>query len=89
MLDEAIGELACDSGVILTVDQRDRDMVADMLRGRGWATTEVVTGGPFLGGLRVATPDGRSMVDHTYDARLRARLPAIRVELARLFSGSD
>lgn len=89
MLDHALDELGTEAGVILTIDERDRESVAAAVRHRGSSAIEVVTGGPFLGGLQVATRDGRSMIDHTFDARRRARLPSIHVRLAEVFGRSN
>ena len=89
MLDDAIDELGTDTRLMLTIDERDRERVADVLRNRGVNAIEVVAGGPFLGGLQVSTRDGNVMIDHTFDARLLARLSSIHVHVARIFARAD
>jgi vacuolar-type H+-ATPase subunit E/Vma4 len=89
MLDEAIKELGTDTGFMLTIDERDRERVTDVLRRRDLKAIDVVAGGPFLGGFQVSTRDGKMMIDHTFDARLFARLSSIHVHVARIFAQSD
>ena len=89
MLDDAINEFGTGTGLMLTIDDRDREHVADVLRNRGLNEIEVVAGGPFLVGFQVITLDGKKMIDHTFDARLFARLSSIHVQVARIFAQSD
>jgi vacuolar-type H+-ATPase subunit E/Vma4 len=39
--------------------------------------------------LQVSTRDGQSMIDHTFEARIRARLASIHVEVGRIFERLD
>jgi vacuolar-type H+-ATPase subunit E/Vma4 len=89
MVDQAVGELGADSSLRLVIDARDRERVAAIVRDFGLNTGELITGGPFLGGLQVSTRDGQSMIDHTFEARIRARLAPIHVEVARIFGRLD
>jgi vacuolar-type H+-ATPase subunit E/Vma4 len=89
MLDQAVGELGADSSLRLIIDARDRECVAAIVRNFGLDRSELIIGGPFLGGLQVSTRDGQSMIDHTFEARIRARLASIHVEVGRIFERLD
>src|SRR5512134_674054 len=58
MLDAAIDEFGTGTGLMLTIDDRDREQVADVLGNRGLNEIEVVAGGPFLGGFQVSSREG-------------------------------
>ena len=89
MLDHVVNELGTETPLTLIVDQRDRAPVDAILRTRGLKEIKVVAGGPFLGGFQASTRDGQSTIDHTFDARLRARRSSIHVQLARIIARSD
>lgn len=95
LIDEAVGELRASDHLRPSddfkaiVDPRDRKVVLDELQRRGLNDVAVETGGPLVGGVQLVADGGQCVIDNTFEARLRARLPAIRTRLAKLFSADD
>ena len=86
MVDQCLAEMGSTRDVVVIVDPRDREKVTAELWRRQLSEVVVRIGGPFFGGLQAVSEDGHLMIDNTFDARLRARLPAIDVRLAAVFA---
>ncbi len=87
-----------DSGdVVVRANRRDlkllesfKEQMARELRG-GKKTVNISFGEPIqaIGGVRVATPDGKVEIDETFEGRMRREFEVLRVKVAKiLFEGS-